>query len=88
MTDGVTEVNGQPLSEFTILYVVYERPKDYPEEFVIRRQFIGRNSQQFFAKRLYARGGTLESVRAVLPGGLYNLGRMESDDPVIREVWI
>jgi hypothetical protein len=33
-------------------------------------------------------GETLEDVRAQLPPGLTNIGRMEEDDLVIEEVWV
>jgi hypothetical protein len=33
-------------------------------------------------------GASLEEIRARLPHGLTNLGRMLGDDPVIEEVWV
>ena len=33
-------------------------------------------------------GECLEDVRAQLPPGVFNLGRMQNDDEVIEEVWM
>ncbi len=71
----------------TYLYVVYEHPRDYPEEYVIRLHCLccGRTVPM---APLFAAGPTLESVRARLPPGVENVGRFPGDDPVIKEVWL
>ena len=74
----------------TILYVIYDHPRDCPNHWVVRRSFAGAKNGVAFT--YFAAVGiacqTLEEARATLPSGLYNLGRSEADDPVIAEVWI
>lgn len=69
------------------LYVIYGRPLDYPDEFVVRR-WDGMSGSQIDQGLPFARGSTLPDVRAGLPAGLFNLGRDRFDDPTIVEVWI
>jgi hypothetical protein len=66
------------------MYAVYRQPRDFPDEFVVRRWYIDRVEQG----EPFARGPSLEAVRAALPPGLFNLGRNSLDDPVIAEVWV
>jgi hypothetical protein len=70
------------------MYVVYDHPFDYPDEFVARGWvYTGPNAPRADPD-IFARGPTLASVRGQLPGGVYNLGRYACDDPKIVEVWI
>jgi hypothetical protein len=67
-------------------YAIYDHPSDYPDHFVVRvwRITDGRldpAEECWLAK-------TLEDARALIPSGLYCLGRWPEDDPVIVEVWI
>lgn len=64
------------------LYVIYERPVDYPDVFVIR---VWENEEP---GEIVAIGNTLEEVRSQLPPGLYNLGRENEDESQIVEVWV
>jgi hypothetical protein len=66
------------------LYVVYDHPRDYPDEFVVRRWNMDRPE----LGEPFARGASLEAVRAALPRNLWNLGRSRNDDDAIVEVWI
>ena len=70
------------------MFVVYEKPKDYPDEYVIREHIVTRDGRQLANAVLYGRGMTLAYVRTLLPNGLRNIGRFHDDDPVIMEVWI
>jgi hypothetical protein len=64
------------------LYVIYYHPLDYPTDFVIRR-FEGETptGEVRTAK-------TLDAVRAMVPDGCVNIGRMSGDEPQIVEVWV
>lgn len=73
---------------FMRLFVVYERPRDYPGEFIAREHFVMNDGRCFAAADLFARGTTVDAIRRRLPPGAYNLGRYRSDDPSIREVWV
>jgi hypothetical protein len=68
------------------LYVITKNPKDYPGKFVVRPQTVGQRGLLSYGEPIV--GETLEEVRDALPPGLYNIGRMKNDDPVILEVWI
>lgn len=65
-----------------ITWVIYERPKDFPQHFVLRRWFLERADPccQLF--------DSLEAARAALPEGLYRMPAEPNDDRTIREVWL
>lgn len=69
------------------MLVIYDHPKDYPDEFVCRR-CTAASGRVVFEQTLFARGPTLDSVRSQLPPGEVCLGREANDDPVIVETWI
>lgn len=64
------------------LYVIYERPADLPDGYLVRRWF---NTEP---QETLGIAGTLEEARKFLPPGVHNLGRMPKDDLCIKEVWI
>lgn len=67
-------------------YVIYNKPKDYPNEFVVRQFEISEG--RVTPKELIASAFTLEEARACIPPGLTQLPVFEQDDPVIEEVWM
>ncbi len=69
------------------VFVIYEKPIDYPDSFVLREQMVDREGHVYVASECRT-APDLESIRAELPAGLYNLGRHPNDDPQIREVWV
>jgi hypothetical protein len=69
------------------MYVVYRRPRDYPEQYVVRIQRVSRGGVEP-DREPFALGPPLADVRAALPPGLYNLGRQPDDEPQIVEVWV
>jgi hypothetical protein len=75
------------MAEAIVHFAIYNNPRDYPGQFVVRRWFIGRGE---LLRELapYAVTGTLEAARAAVPPGMYRLDRDASDDAVIVEVWI
>jgi hypothetical protein len=71
-------------------FVIYQRPRDYPHCYVVRRWVTltpdaggtsGRPDPQPLAI-----AATLEQARAAVPDYCTNIGRMDFDDPVICEV--
>lgn len=66
-------------------WAIYWNPADYPDKFVVRRWEIGMG----WARPTddVAAFDMLEEARMSLPVGAYCLGRDESDDPAILEVW-
>lgn len=67
-------------------WVIYERPRDYPQDFVVREWLIVRGSspQPTINVRL---APTLEQARACVPRGLFCIPRSPGDDAVIVETW-
>ena len=64
------------------IWVVYESPQDFPDQYVARRLHLCRPTTDFIV------GDTLVEVRAKLPKGLFRIKRSALDDPRIRESWI
>lgn len=66
------------------LYVIYNKTtSDYPGKYVVRIfTYQGPEETPLIVC------DTLQEARGALPTQLYNIGRKESDDPVIEEVWI
>ena len=76
-------------AEALILYTIYEKPLDYPNEFVCRRWNIkGTKTVVMDEGEPYARSASAAGVRLQLPKGVCCIGRMKWDDPVILEVWL
>lgn len=69
------------------LYVVYEKPKDYPDFFVVRGWTI-RHNGLIADPRPIAFEKTLDEARKRIPEGMYRVEPSENDDPVIVETWI
>lgn len=70
------------------LWVVYRRPSDFSNSFVVRRQLVLRSGVVVIETAPFCTGPSLDAVRSALPPYLYNMGRQPEDDPVIEEVWI
>lgn len=71
------------------IYTVYNKPKDFPDEFVVRIHTVSQSGQPSVRKDLFDRGPSIEFIRQKLTRlGLHNIGRFENDDPVIFECWI
>ena len=68
------------------LYVIYERPLDYPNDYVLRAQ-LAKNGE-IEVEREPTCVGSLAECRAAVPAGLTNLGRDPRDQPQILEVWV
>lgn len=67
-------------------WVIYERPADHPDHFVVRRWIII-PGKALPTDELHL-ADTLEEARAFIPPGLTRMVRSPGDDPVIVEVWI
>jgi len=72
---------------FLELWVIYERPADYPHGYVVRRQRPEPGGRVWVDPIGFAYD-TLEAARQAIPQGMINIGRTEGDPPAIREVWI
>ena len=66
----------------TSMWVVYEEPPAFPNQYVARRY------RSYVETGEYVVGDTLNDVRAKLPPGLMRIERSHQDDPMVRESWI
>jgi hypothetical protein len=64
------------------IWIVYESPPDFPDQYVARRMKLNRPTGDFVV------GNTMNDVRSKLPKGLFKIERSDRDDPLIRESWI
>ncbi len=64
------------------IWVVYDKPKDFPEDFVAR---LWKNHS---ATSTFHKAKSLEELRNLLPSGLACIARNETDDPCIVECWL
>jgi len=67
-------------------WTIYDRPKDYPDQFVARCWRISPGKLQPTGDMFT--GDTLDEVRALLPYGLVRVTRYPDDDPKIVETWL
>ena len=73
------------------LWTVYERPRDYPDEFVARRFTVGPHLGGTCAGPTddVLRAAHLAALRAqLLARGLVCIARHPEDDPCIVETWL
>ena len=64
------------------VWVVYEDPPDFPNQYVARR------SRGIYEPGESVAADTLVDLREKLPPGLMRLERSANDDPMVRESWI
>lgn len=74
------------MSNHLQLWVVYDRPRDFPNCFVARLFLVGPEVNGPTNRCLLAR--SLEGVRRMLPPGLTRLDRHPTDEPQIVETWL
>lgn len=70
-----------------IHFTIYNRPRDYPEEVVVRRWYI-EPGKPVPDPIIWNISKTIEDARRSIPPGKHNIGRMPSDDSCIVETWV
>lgn len=78
----MTKINATSIDDDDSVWIVYESPPDFPDQYVARRLHLSRPTSD------YVVGNTLIEVRSKLPKGLFRIERSDRDDPLIRESWI
>lgn len=68
------------------MWIVYDSPTDYPGVFVARKWRIVPGDLPMLSSEVIT-ATSLPAMRAALPLGLVNIGRMEADEAQIVEVW-
>ena len=81
---------GRPPTSANVLtfWTIFRSPEDYPGLWVLRRTYAVLPHRLVKNDPIACLGESLEQLRAGLPPGLYNLGRMEPDVPSMVETWI
>lgn len=67
------------------MWVIYDHPADYPDQFVARRWKI--TAGEALPTDEVIRAATIDGVRQGLPPGLTVLAAADGDDPTIVETW-
>jgi hypothetical protein len=73
------------------MFVVYRHPSDYPNQFVVRRWLSGPPAfgpDGTPDPEPLAVCNTLDEARGAIPDWCCFIGRYDTDDPAIQEVWI
>lgn len=76
----------EPLTNYLPMWVVCDRPLDYPNGFVGRMHVASAVEHGPTDRAVF--GATLNEVRQQLPRGLVNIGRQTGDELQIVEVWL
>jgi hypothetical protein len=74
------------MSEHMKNWVIYERPQDYPEHYVMRLWLVVNGRLIITPVTKFAK--TLEDIRKDVPPGLICFLRDESDVPQLVETWM
>ena len=68
------------------MWVIYEKPRDYPQSFVVRRWRVV--AERVIATQEFSVHDTLEQAREGVPVWCARIDRDPEDDPVIVESWL
>lgn len=68
-------------------YAIYDHPRDYPNNFVVRTWIITENGGELQAGECKL-AASLEEARGLVPAGLLCICAFPGDDPVIVETWM
>lgn len=68
------------------MFTIYERPRDYPDGYVVRAADITAGTVTH--DRAAPTAPTLAEARALVPPGLMRFERHPEDDAVIVETWL
>ena len=68
-----------------VLWVLYDHPKDFPSEWVLRRWFVYQGRTEVEIDCIH--GSDRDLVSGMIPAAAIQIGPSKFDDPVIAEVW-
>lgn len=73
-------------SKCLVMYTIYDKPKDYPDRFVVRRwRIVGPKVTPEAVPML---ADDIEDARSCIPPGTVCMERYLLDDPNIVETWV
>lgn len=67
-------------------WAIYDHPKDYPNNFVVRRWTLAGGNP--VPDRECSLASSLEEAREFIPAGLVRVSPFPGEDPIIVETWI
>lgn len=70
------------------VWAIYERPRDFPEHFVVRRWRVLDGRRHPVPDHLAGLATSLEKARGMVPTGLTRLAHQPGEDPKIVETWV
>lgn len=68
-------------------FCVYDHPRDYPNNWVVREWEIYDGCSEPVPARSHI-VNSLEEARSIVPEGFIRMERMAEDDPNIAEIWV
>lgn len=79
----------EPADDGTLTtWVIFDHPRDFPDYFVLRPQYVNKDSHGRIGVGIPRFANSLEEARGLLPQGLYCIERFPTDDPKIVESWV
>lgn len=94
----------RPPGHFMTIWCILDHPRDVPDAFVLRPQFVckphpdnlkwGLRSEktsdisEVIASGASWQAATIKELREMLPPGLHRMPRQERDPPYLVEVWL
>ena len=77
-------------NDVLINYAVYDHPRDFPDDYVVRRWFVKRGLSEPVPERsIYMQSENLLDIRTRMKElGLTRINRQEGDDATILETWL
>lgn len=72
------------------LYTIYDHPRDFPKNFVVREWVVGRDNKTYpeYSLNRWLYDSLEEARKPLKERGLVCVQRDENDDPVIVETWM
>lgn len=67
-----------------IMWVIYDKPNDFPDKFVVRPHSAKLEAPMSF----FMTGDSLDDIKKLLPPGLSLLPRDETDAECVVETWL
>ena len=77
------------MSNELVMYVLYEKPADYPDEYVVRiHRAVDGNPEPVVDKELFAKCDTMEKAVREIPEGLTFFHKSVQDPISIVGMWV
>jgi len=76
-----------PQGAILAVWVIYDHPKDFPQGYVLRAQYVMDDSS-IKADAIAWYADDPDKLRSILPPGLFKLMPAPQDDVTIMETWL